>query len=601
MVNVILSSYNESVMGDIMISPEKGNVCFGSGKEAWAFSLTNFAGFYAKKFNIDKEKLVNKLWGDNYFNPETKKWLKPDEIEDKNPKIQRSFCSFILEPIIKLCRTVMDGEKDQMNKILKTLEINLKQEESLKQGKELLKLIMSKWLNAADALLEMMIVHLPSPLTAQKYRAEYLYEGPIDDEFSTGIRNCDINAPLMMFVSKMVPNLDNSRFYAFGRVFSGKISTGQKVVIMGPDYNPNNKKGENSFVKNIQKTVVMMGKNVELINDVPCGNIVGLLGVDQFITKTGTISDSHEAHTIRKMKYSVSPVVRVAVQPKEAKDLPKLIEGLRKLSKSDPLVQCIFSDTGENIIAGCGELHVEICLHDLQKMYTQNVEIITSEPVVAYKETVIKKSSKLCLAKTANNHNRLYCQAEPLDNLLVENIEKGLIGPKDDIKLRASILTQEFKWSKNEAYKIWSFGPENNGPNMLIDMTQGINYMNEIKDSLNSAFQWTTSEGILCNENARQIRVNIMEANLHADSIHRGGGQMIACARNVFLASQLTATPRLQEPIFLCEITVPNESVGSVYKCISQRRGIVVDEEQIYGTPMVILKAYLPVQESFGN
>jgi elongation factor 2 len=136
----------------------------------------------------------------------------------------------------------------------------------------------------------------------------------------------------------------------------------------------------------------MMGRSVEYIPDIPCGNTVGLVGVDQYLLKTGTISDHPDAHTIRNMKYSVSPVVRVAVKPKNAADLPKLVEGLKKLAKSDPLVQCITEETGEHVIAGCGELHVEICLHDLQHEFT-NIEILTSDPIVTYKETVTSVSS----------------------------------------------------------------------------------------------------------------------------------------------------------------------------------------------------------------
>jgi elongation factor 2 len=150
---------------------------------------------------------------------------------------------------------------------------------------------MSRWLNAADIILEMMVIHLPSPKAAQKYRGAYLYEGPVDDECCTAIRNCDPNGPLMMYVSKMVPTTDKSRFFAFGRVFAGTISTGLKVRIMGSNYVPGKK--DDLHVKSIQRTVLMMGRTVEYIPDVPCGNTVGLVGVDQYLLKTGTIS-THE-------------------------------------------------------------------------------------------------------------------------------------------------------------------------------------------------------------------------------------------------------------------------------------------------------------------
>merc|ERR1711981_1374582 len=179
----------------------------------------------------------------------------------------------------------------------------------------------------------------------------------------------------------------------------------------------------------------MMGRTVEQIADVPCGNTVALVGVDQFILKSGTITDIDDAHNITAMKYSVSPVVKVAVKPKDGKDLPKLVEGLKKLSKSDPLVVCTTEENGERIIAGCGELHVEICLKDLREEYAQ-CEFTVSDPVVSYRETVFEKSNQTCLAKSPNKHNRLYIVAEPIAEELSKDIEEGKAGPKANPKER---------------------------------------------------------------------------------------------------------------------------------------------------------------------
>merc|ERR1711939_788246 len=251
----------------------------------------------------------------------------------------------------------------------------------------------------------MIVMRLPSPRTAQKYRVENLYEGPMDDTAANAMKACSPDGPLMMYVSKMVPTSDKGRFYAFGRVFSGTIATGQKVRIQGPHYTPGSKEDLN--IKSIQRTVLMMGRTVEQIADVPCGNTVALVGVDQFILKSGTITTIEDSHNITAMKYSVSPVVKVAVKPKDGKDLPKLVEGLKKLSKSDPLVVCTTEESGEHIIAGCGELHVEICLSDLRNEYA-NCDFTVSDPVVSYRETVTAASSQTCLAKSPNKHNRLY-------------------------------------------------------------------------------------------------------------------------------------------------------------------------------------------------
>merc|ERR1711972_352043 len=246
--------------------------------------------------------------------------------------LPRAFCQFIMTPINQLMRAIMNDEKEKYEKMMTTLGIVLKGDEKNLLGKPLMKRTMQVWINAADTLLAMIVTKLPSPRQAQKYRVENLYEGPMDDEAANAMRSCDPAGPLMMYVSKMVPTSDKGRFYAFGRVFSGTIATGQKVRIQGPGYKPGAK--ENLNVKSIQRTVLMMGRTTEQIADVPCGNTVALVGVDQYILKSGTITTIEDAHNIADMKYSVSPVVKVSVKVKDGKDLPKMVEGLKKLAKS---------------------------------------------------------------------------------------------------------------------------------------------------------------------------------------------------------------------------------------------------------------------------
>merc|ERR1719434_651358 len=313
-----------------------------------------------------------------------------------------------------------------------------------------MKRTMQIWINAADTLLSMIVMRLPSPAAAQKYRVENLYEGPMDDEAAAAMKACDKEGGLMMYVSKMIPTADKGRFYAFGRVFSGTIATGQKVRIQGPGYKPGSK--ENLNVKSIQRTVLMMGRTTEQIADVPCGNTVALVGVDAFITKSGTITTIEDSHNIADMKYSVSPVVKVSVKVKDGKDLPKMVEGLKKLAKSDPLVLTQIADSGEHIIAGCGELHVEICLKDLREEYAQ-CEFTVGDPVVSYRETVTEESNQICLAKSPNKHNRIYMRAVPLDEELANEIEKPNtpVCAKADPKERNKILKNTYNWSDEEA------------------------------------------------------------------------------------------------------------------------------------------------------
>merc|ERR1712200_162677 len=351
--------------------------------------------------------------------------------------------------------------------------------------------------------------------------------------------------------------------------------------------------------KSIQRTILMMGGRVEAIEDVPAGNICGLVGVDQFLVKTGTISTLKEAHNMKQMKFSVSPVVRVAVEPKNPADLPKLVEGLKRLAKSDPMVQCIIEESGEHIIAGAGELHLEICLKDLEEDHAC-IPLKKSDPVVSYRETVTEESSIMCLSKSPNKHNRLFMKAIPMPDGLAEDIDNGEVSNKQDFKIRGRYLCDKYEYDITEARKIWCFGPDTQGPNLMIDATKGVQYLNEIKDSVVAGFQWATKEGVLCDENMRGIRFDVMDVTLHADAIHRGGGQIIPTARRVLYASYLTASPSILEPVYLVEIQCPEQAVGGIYSVLNKKRGHVFEESQVPGTPMFMVKAYLPVNESFG-
>ncbi|KNC86320.1 elongation factor 2 [Sphaeroforma arctica JP610] len=593
-VNVIVATYGDEdgPMGRIMVDPIVGTVGFGSGLHGWAFTLKQFATTYAAKFKMEESKLMSRFWGDNFFNPSTKKWKK-----SPGDGYKRGFVQFVLDPIYKVCDAVLKNKKDVTEKLMNALGVKLTNEEKELEGKPLLKTVFRKWLPAGDALLEMITIHLPSPYTAQAYRTEMLYEGPMDDPIAMGMKACDQNAPLMLYVSKMVPTADRGRFYAFGRVFSGTVATGQKVRIQGQNFIPGKK--EDLYLKPIQRTVLMMGRFTEAIEDVPAGNIVGLVGVDQFIMKTGSITTYEHAHNLKVMKYSVSPVVRVAVECKNPQDLPKLVEGLKRLSKSDPLVQITMEESGEHIIAGAGELHLEICLKDLEEDHA-GIPIKKSDPVVSYRETVTEESNQLCLSKSPNKHNRLYVKAAPLPDGLADAIEDGKIKHNQDMKERGKVLVDEWEFNADDSRKIWAFGPETAGPNLLIDTSKGVQYMNEIKDSCVAGFQWASKEGVLCDEYMRGIRFNMIDVTLHADSIHRGAGQIMPTMRRVIYACVLSAEPRLLEPYYLAEISAPEVAIGGIYSCLNRRRGIVIGEEQVAGTPMYMIKAHLPVNESFG-
>ncbi|VDN22688.1 unnamed protein product [Dibothriocephalus latus] len=474
------------------------------GGLSWAFTLQTMAAFYGKKLGIPTAKLLPRLWGDNFYNTAEKKWKK----KCGGPGDVRGFVHFILDPICKIFRAVNDENKPEIQKLLKVLDVKLSSEENELPCKSMLKCIMHKWLPAGDCLLEMICIHLPSPVVSQKYRMELLYDGPHDDEAALGIKNCDPEAPLMMYISKMVPTSDKGRFYALGRVFSGKVATGQKVRIMGANFVYGKK--DELYEKTIQRTILMMGRYTEAIEDVPCGNICGLVGVDQFLIYT--------------------------------------------------------EESGEHIIAGAGELHLEICLKDLEEDHAC-IPIKKSDPVVSYRETVTAHSSQQCLSKSANKHNRLYFRAEPIGEDLTNIIDEGTQFARMEPKERGRLLIDEHGWDATDTRKIWCFGPNGTGPNLVA---------------------------------MRGIRFNIEDVVLHADAIHRGGGQIMPTAKRCFLASQLTAAPMIMEPVYICEIQTPEEALGGIYSTLNKKRGVIFSEENTPGTPIYVVKAHLPVNESFG-
>merc|ERR1712176_820783 len=267
-VNVIVATYMDQLMGDVQVAPEKGTVAFGSGLHGWGFNVERFAKIYAVKMGVDKEKMMKRLWGDSFFNAKKKVWTNVMQPEGGDKPLERAFCQFIMTPINQLMTAIMQDKKEKYEKMMTTLGITLKGDEKQLTGKPLMMRTMQIWINAADTLLSMIVTKLPSPRAAQKYRVENLYEGPMDDAAATAIRNCKADEGLMMYVSKMIPTSDKGRFYAFGRVFSGTIATGQKVRIQGPHYKVGGREDLN--IKNIQRTVLMMGRTTEQIADVPC-------------------------------------------------------------------------------------------------------------------------------------------------------------------------------------------------------------------------------------------------------------------------------------------------------------------------------------------
>lgn len=589
-LNGIIYKYNQK-MPEIILRPEDGTVAFGCATMGWGFSLNTMARRWAPKLGTTEKELVKYLWGENYYHPKEKKWY-----VTKVPGSIRGFNHFCMGPIMQIINTINLGVNENIAKLITGMNIKIDDKHKHKTGKQLLKPVLQKFLPYADPILEMIITKLPSPVEAQKYRVDQLYTGPKNDPYYNAIKNCDPDGPLMMYVSKLFPSPDLSRFYAFGRIFSGTIVNGF-VNIQGPSYVPGCK--DDFKTERVTQVNVMMAAKAESLEKATAGNLIALSGIDSYILKTATITTAHvkDAYNIKDMKFTVSPVVNIAVSPKKSAELPKLLKGIRLLSKSDPM--CFFKhddDTGEIIISGAGELHLEICINDLRDMFTKNIEINVSEPVVPFRETITAVSSQVCLSKSANAHNRLFVVAEPISEELVSVLEQRKVTGSSDIKEKVNVLG-EHGWSKDEIGKIWAFSEMNN-TNLFVDTTKGLQYINEIKDAVVTGFNVATNKGVLCNEPVIGVKYCLKDVTLHADAIHRGAGQMLPCSNRVAYSSMLTAQPRLMEPIYLVEIECPIEVVSKVYSVFSQRKGTILEEDNDANGARI--KGHLPVCESIG-
>ena len=609
-VNVIVATYHDELLGDVTVYPQAGTVGFGSGLHGWGFTLYDFAKLHHARHNMPIKKLMKRLWGDHFYDPEKKKWYNAETKGDR--KLDRGFVALVLKPIRKIFQAVNNKHLQTIEAVLQ--ELNLVNEVRVRDDKgaaldidpkALGREIMQRWLPASDALLRLITEYLPSPKQAQRYRLGNLYEGPPDDAAANAVRSCDSNGELMLFVSKMVPTADCSRFFALGRVFSGTVRAGQMVRFQGPEYVPGSK--HDLHVGRIQKCVVMMGPYQENIAECPAGNIVGLVGVDNYLMKCGTITTIEDAHSFVPMRYSVAPIVRVAVKPVNPAQTPKLLVGLRRLARSDPLVQCFLSAEGENVIAGCGELHLEVCVKDLRELYLEGCEIKVTDPIVPFRESVSSKSSLQCLAKSANGLNRAMMTAEPVGELLSAAIEDRTVNvdprTQEDAKARARSLAIEYKWDAEDSRRIMGFGSSPDSlANILVDTSKAVAYLNEVKDSVIAAFEQVTIGGVLMNEPLRAVRFNLEDMSLHSDNAHRGSGQIIPCARNAMYAAQIAAQPRVQEPVYKCEITGPRSLLGGVFDTLRRRRAVTraVNDSPVSGSDLCTVEAFLPVMESFG-
>jgi elongation factor 2 len=433
-----------------------------------------------------------------------------------------------------------------------------------------------------EVVLDLVVEHSPDPVQAQAYRIPRLWNGDLESTAGKDLIACNPNGRLFFVATKIVVDPQAGEITT-GRLFSGTMRKGEEVFL-----NMANVPGR------IQQVYVYNGAKKEIVDNVPAGNIIGVGGLRAAMPGE-TVTSGGPADPFEEIKHIFDPVVTKAVEAKRPSDLPKLIEVLRQVRKEDPTIKIeINEETGEHLMHGMGELHLEVIENRILK--DKGVEIKTSPPIVVYREAITKKSPEV-EGKSPNKHNKLYFVVEPLEEDVAQGIKEGKLPngrfKKKDLEV-ISFLRDECDWDTKVAGSVKA---ECNG-NIFLDRTRGIVHINEIMELLLDMFEDVMKAGPLAKEPCVNVKVSIMDCTLHEDAIHRGPAQMYPAVREGIRGAMMQAGPLLYEPLQVTRIEAPNDYVGEVSKIVSSKRGQLMEMEQEGDITVIIAK--MPVAELFG-
>lgn len=431
-------------------------------------------------------------------------------------------------------------------------------------------------------LLDMIIHHLPDPLVAQKYRVPQIWHGDPESEIGQAMINCSPNSKPVLMVTKIIID-PHAGEIASGRLYSGTIKRGQEMYVLGM---PGSARA--------QAVSVAVGPDRIAVEKAIAGNIVNVAGIKAAIAGS-TVSGIEDMEPFERIVHVSEPVVTVAVEAKHMKDLPKLVEVLRMVAKADPSLQVeINPETGEHLLSGMGELHLEITEYRINNEH--GIEIKTSEPIVVYRETIMKKSVRQFEGKSPNKHNKFYFTVEPLPESIVKAIKTGTIPSeqriKDD-KEMARMLGEHGLDKEDMKHVFWI-----QGSNIFVNKTKGVQYLHETKELLIESFKEAMKKGPRTWEPCQGVMVRLHDAKLHEDAIHRGPGQVIPAGRSGIYGAMIEAGTTLLEPQQKLFVSVPSELMGGVSREMNSRRSTIEDMPMEGDQVTVIAKA--PVAELFG-
>lgn len=453
------------------VSPEKGNVLFACTDMGWCFTLQSFAKMYSDSFGgVNTEEFARRLWGDVFFNPKKRSFTRKAVEEGA----KRSFITFILEPIYKLYSHTISESPDELKTTLGSLGISLKPSQYKQDAKVLLKLVCEQFFGPCSAFVDMVVQHIPSPVEAAQRHLERHYTGPLDSRVAKSMESCDQDGPLVIHVTKLFNSTDAKQFHSFGRVLSGIVRPGTEVRVLGEGYSLDDE--EDMAMARVSDVWIAETRYNIPVDGVPAGNWVLLGDVDNSIVKSATIvekrfEDDEDAYIFKPISHFTESVLKIAVEPINPSELPKMLDGIRKINKSYPLITTKVEESGEHIILGTGELYMDCVMHDLRRLYA-DMEIKVSDPVTRFCETVVEQSHTRCYAITPNKKNKITMVAEPLeDDRIARDIESGVVSMKDPIRKTAKFFEEKYGWDKLAARSIWAFGPDDMGANILQDDT----------------------------------------------------------------------------------------------------------------------------------
>ncbi|WP_178647835.1 elongation factor EF-2 [uncultured Methanobrevibacter sp.] len=432
----------------------------------------------------------------------------------------------------------------------------------------------------SEVLLSMVVEHLPSAKVAQVYRVPNIWDGDIDSPAGQCMVNTDSDGPLAVMVTNVSVDKHAGEI-ATGRVYGGTVEKGTEIYLVG------------SHAKSrVQQVGVYFGPERVNTDTVPAGNIVYIAGAKGAIAGETICSPDDKIKEFEGLEHISEPVVTVAVEAKNTKDLPKLIEVLRQVAKEDPTIKVeINEETGEHLVSGMGELHLEVITYRIKD---KGVDIQTSEPIVVYRETVAGVSPEV-EGKSPNKHNRFYITVEPLEEELFNAYQDGDLKEGRVKGKEAAAEFMEYGLDKEEARRVWAA----HNRSLFINMTRGIQYLDEVKELLLEGFESALEDGPLANEIAMGLKFKLHDAKLHEDAVHRGPAQVLPAIRKAIYAAIMTAKPALLEPMQKVFINTPQDYMGACTREIQNRRGQIVDMSQDTGD-MATIESKVPVAEMFG-